>query len=78
MTRFSEYYTRVKLTLLSVEKKDKELHDKPAKAYIFEIENKEWEHEDYMNVDEKHKDWLNFKKYIDSFFEEEKPSGHNV
>jgi hypothetical protein len=29
-------------------------------------------------VDEKHKDWLNFKKYIDSFFEEEKPNKPTV
>jgi hypothetical protein len=48
MTRFSEYFTRIKLNLVNIEQKDKELHDKPSNSYIFEIENKKWDHEDYM------------------------------
>lgn len=70
LTRFSEYLQR--LTVARVEKKENnEFQNKTTFAYNFSIENEEWEWEDCIDINEQGQEWINFKKYIDKFFDEE-------
>lgn len=68
LRRYSEVFPRLIIKDTELLSKDT---DKNGPNFIFELEGIDWNYEDYQDVDEDEPDWINFRNYINKFFEEE-------